>query len=329
MGLPRIHARATVAIVPLPMTPLFQWPGTQAILAWQRNRSPVYPVHPCHPVNPDSDNLHRQSRPVEHEKCSPKISSPSGAASSSERSRHPRRCSWTSAPWRGHDTPVAFGNPEVFTFEKWVPGGWADAYYEEHFGWEFKGDDADLDAGLNQLLRYQVHLKTPPLLIVSSFRTIRIQTNFPGMETVRHEIPVAALDQREQLDKLRCVFHAPADFRPNRTLDAVTKDTADLFHAIVLDMERSNAGPFGKFRGEAGPLSQPDNVLPLRRGCRPSPRRAVHPDCPQSLPQPPTVRPGGSQPVSANGRRGPCSEPTKSPTSTATFSTPRRPWSSA
>ena len=141
----------------------------------------------------------------------------------------------------GHDTPVAFGNPEVFTFEKWVPGGWADAYYEEHFGWEFKGDDADLDAGLNQLLRYQVHLKTPPLLIVSSFRTIRIQTNFPGMETVRHEILVASLDQREQLDKLRRVFHAPTDFRPNRTLDAVTKDTADLFHAIVLDMERSNA----------------------------------------------------------------------------------------
>ena len=143
----------------------------------------------------------------------------------------------------GHDTPVAFGNPEVFTFEKRVPGGFADAYYEEHFGWEFKGDDAGLDAGLNQLLRYQVHLKTPPLLIVSSFRTIRIQTNFPGMETVRHEIPVAALDQREQLDKLRRVFHAPADFRPNRTLDAVTRDTADLFHAIVLDMERSNADP--------------------------------------------------------------------------------------
>ena len=143
----------------------------------------------------------------------------------------------------GHDTPVAFGNPEVFTFEKRVPGGFADAYYEEHFGWEFKGDDASLDAGLNQLLRYQVHLKTPPLLIVSSFRAIRIQTNFPGMETVRHEIPVAALDQREQLDKLRRVFHAPADFRPNRTLDAVTRDTADLFHAIVLDMERSNADP--------------------------------------------------------------------------------------
>ena len=142
-----------------------------------------------------------------------------------------------------HPTPVALGHPEAFTFEKWVPGGFADAYLEEHFGWEFKGDDADLDAALNQLLRYQVHLKTPPLLIVSSFRAIRIQTNFPGMETVRHDIPVTALDRRENLDKLRRVFHAPADFRPNRTLDAITKDTADLFHAIVEDMERRNADP--------------------------------------------------------------------------------------
>ena len=47
-----------------------------------------------------------------------------------------------------HPTPVAFGNPEAFTFEKWVPAGFADAYLEGHFGWEFKGDDSDLDAAL-------------------------------------------------------------------------------------------------------------------------------------------------------------------------------------
>ena len=35
-----------------------------------------------------------------------------------------------------HPSPVAHGNPEVFTFEKRVPGGFADAYFEEHFGWE-------------------------------------------------------------------------------------------------------------------------------------------------------------------------------------------------
>ena len=88
----------------------------------------------------------------------------------------------------GHATPAAHGDPEAFTFEKAVPGGFADAYYEEHFGWEFKGQDAQLDGAFDQLLRYQVHLKTPPLLIVSSFQTVRIQTNFPGMETARYDV---------------------------------------------------------------------------------------------------------------------------------------------
>ena len=138
----------------------------------------------------------------------------------------------------GHQDPATYGDPHVFTFEKWVPGGFADAYLEEHFGWEFKGDDADLADGLLQLLRYQVHLKTPPLLIVSSFRTIWIQTNFPGMETVRHEIPVAELDQPAHLQKLRYAFFAPAELRPDRSVDTVTRETADLFQAIVADMEQ-------------------------------------------------------------------------------------------
>ena len=137
----------------------------------------------------------------------------------------------------GHPTPVSFGNPEAFTFEKWVPGGFADAYLEGNFGWEFKGSDSELDGALSQLLRYQVHLKTPPLLIVSSFKTIRIQTNFPGMATERHDIAVEALDQKEKLDKLRWAFDAPIKFRPNRTADAVTKETADLFFNIVRELE--------------------------------------------------------------------------------------------
>ena len=63
------------------------------------------------------------------------------------------------------------------------------------------------------------------------------------METVRHEIPVAALDQERNLQMLRWAFHAPAEFRPGRTLDAATKETADLFYAIVQDMEGHDADP--------------------------------------------------------------------------------------
>ena len=143
----------------------------------------------------------------------------------------------------GHPTTVEYGDKEVFTFEKKVPGGFADAYLEGCFGWEFKGKDADLPAGLNQLLRYQVHLKTPPLLIVSSFQTIWIQTNFPGMETVRHVVPVTDLDQPANLTLLRSAFFSPDDLRPGRSVDDITRETANLFHAMVADMEQHDYDP--------------------------------------------------------------------------------------
>ena len=139
----------------------------------------------------------------------------------------------------GHPTPAAYASPDAFTFEKPVPGGFADAYLENHFGWEFKGSDADLDDALNQLLRYQVHLKTPPLLIVSSFQTIRVRTNFPGMETVRHEIPIARLDEPPHLELLRNAFFNPDALRPDRSVEQVTEETAALFHEIVSDMEQT------------------------------------------------------------------------------------------
>ena len=144
----------------------------------------------------------------------------------------------------GHATPAAYSDPEAFTFEKWVPGGFADAYFEEHFGWEFKGQDAQLDGAFDQLLRYQVHLKTPPLLIVSSFETIRIQTNFPGMETARYDLGIGELEQPERLGLVRDVFFAPHRFRERlRSVDAVTRETALLFQSIVVDMEARDEDP--------------------------------------------------------------------------------------
>ena len=144
----------------------------------------------------------------------------------------------------GHPTLAAYGDPDRFTFEKWVPGGFADAYFEEHFGWEFKGQDAQLDGAFDQLLRYQVHLKTPPLLIVSSFQTIRIQTNFPGMETARYDVGIEELERPERLEVVRDVFFAPHRFRERlRSVDAVTRETAVLFQSIVVDMEARNEDP--------------------------------------------------------------------------------------
>ena len=144
----------------------------------------------------------------------------------------------------GHPTLAAYGDPDRFTFEKWVPGGFADAYFEEHFGWEFKGQDAQLDGAFDQLLRYQVHLKTPPLLIVSSFQTIRIQTNFPGMETARYDVGIEELERPDRLEVVRDVFFVPHRFRERlRSVDAVTRETAALFQSIVVDMEARNEDP--------------------------------------------------------------------------------------
>lgn len=143
----------------------------------------------------------------------------------------------------GHPSPVSYGISEVFTFEKAVPGGFADAYKEDCFGWEFKRSEAQLAEGFNQLLRYQVYLKTPPLLIVSSFQRIRIQTNFPGKETIVHEIPIVTLNNAEQFNRLRNTFFNPQEFEPERTVEEVTQETAMLFGKVVKDIEGSNGDP--------------------------------------------------------------------------------------
>ena len=142
----------------------------------------------------------------------------------------------------GHPDPAEFGNPDKFTFEKFVPGGFADAYLEGCFGWEFKGAEAQLPGAFDQLLRYQVYLKTPPLLVVSSFQFIRVQTNFRDKETVVHDIPIAELGDPAQLRKLRDIFFDPGAFEPERTVEQVTRETALLFGRIVEDMEERDGG---------------------------------------------------------------------------------------
>ena len=138
----------------------------------------------------------------------------------------------------GHATPTAFGDKEVFTFEKQVPGGGkADAYFDGHFVWEFKSHDNQLDQAITQAVGYARHLKNPPLIVVSSFETIRIETNFQGMELVRHDIALSDLVQADKIELLRKVFHNPDGLRPDRSVADVTKETAELFSRIVADME--------------------------------------------------------------------------------------------
>ena len=79
----------------------------------------------------------------------------------------------------GHPDPIERDDRDNFTFEKPVPGGFADAYLAGRFGWEFKGSEAQLPGAFDQLLRYQVYLRTPPLLLLvrESSRPDRKQQN--------------------------------------------------------------------------------------------------------------------------------------------------------
>ena len=144
----------------------------------------------------------------------------------------------------GHPKPMGELNGLTYAFEHRVETGKADAYYENHFGWEFKTGEGQLDDAMRQVLGYSMYLKTPPLLVVSAFNVIRIRTNFPGMESVQREIRIADLaePQSESLNILKRVFTDPESFNTGKSRDDVTKETAALFQAVSNDMAGSGYG---------------------------------------------------------------------------------------
>lgn len=142
----------------------------------------------------------------------------------------------------GHTKPLGELNGLTYAFEHRVETGKADAYYENHFGWEFKAHEGQLDEAMRQVLGYSMYLKTPPLLVVSAFNVIRIRTNFPGMESVQREIRIADLTEPETLAVVKRIFTDPDRFNTGKSRDDVTKETAALFQAISNDMAGSGYG---------------------------------------------------------------------------------------
>lgn len=142
----------------------------------------------------------------------------------------------------GHPKPLGELNGLTYAFEHRVETGKADAYYENHFGWEFKTSEGQLDEAMRQVLGYSMYLKTPPLLVVSAFNVIRIRTNFPGMESVQREIRIADLAEPETLAVVKRIFTEPDRFNTGRSRDDVTRETAALFQAVSNDMARSGYG---------------------------------------------------------------------------------------
>ena len=144
----------------------------------------------------------------------------------------------------GHPKPAGELDGLAYTYEQSVETGKADCYYENHFCWEFKSRESQLDDAMRQALGYSMYLKTPPLLVVSAFNVIRIRTNFPGMESVLHTVRIADLaePQSESLNLLKRVFTDPESFNTGKSRDDVTKETAALFQAVSNDMASSGYG---------------------------------------------------------------------------------------
>ena len=126
--------------------------------------------------------------------------------------------------------------------------GWADVWKRGHFGWEYKGDRADLAAAYRQLLDYREDLENPPALVVSDMDRIEVHTNFTGTRPSVHELNLADLAEgaertAEALRILRAVMLDPEALRPEQTPDEITQLAAARFAEIGRSMHERGHDP--------------------------------------------------------------------------------------
>lgn len=127
---------------------------------------------------------------------------------------------------------------EWFAFEKGASKtsggeGWADVWRKGCFAWEYKGPRKDLDKAFSQLLQYSVALENPPLLIVSDMDRIRIHTNWTNTVQEVHEFTLEDLLDGQSREKLKRAFTDPEDFKPTKTRQALTEETAREFAGLA------------------------------------------------------------------------------------------------
>jgi len=136
------------------------------------------------------------------------------------------------------DPITADGKGEWFTFEKGASKssggeGWADVWRKGCFAWEYKGPRKDLDKAFSQLLQYSVALENPPLLIVSDMDRIRIHTNWTNTVQEVHEFTLEDLVDGQVREKLKRAFTDPEAFKPSKTRQALTEETAREFAGLA------------------------------------------------------------------------------------------------
>ena len=127
---------------------------------------------------------------------------------------------------------------EWFAFEKGASKtsggeGWADVWRKGCFAWEYKGPRKDLDKAFSQLLQYSVALENPPLLIVSDMDRIRIHTNWTNTVQEVHDFTLEDLIDGDAREKLKRAFTDPEHYKPTKTRQALTEETAKEFAGIA------------------------------------------------------------------------------------------------
>ena len=155
----------------------------------------------------------------------------------------------------GVPTPAeADPSGESYTFEAGAERlstggqGWADVWKRGHFGWEYKGDRADLAAAYRQLLDYREDLENPPALVVSDMDRIQVHTNFTNTRPRVHEITLDDLaaggeGTAEALRILRAVMTDPDSLKPTQTPDEVTQTAASQFAELARSMQERGHEP--------------------------------------------------------------------------------------
>lgn len=132
--------------------------------------------------------------------------------------------------------PPGTSDDYVFERDTLVLGqtrGFADVFKRDHFAWENKAPNRNLDHALRQLLTYSPALGNPPLLVVCDRLTIRIHTQFNGHPTETFEVRLNELDQPEKQSLLRALWLDPERFRPRKTTRDITEAAARSFATMA------------------------------------------------------------------------------------------------
>ncbi len=137
---------------------------------------------------------------------------------------------------------------EWYAFEKGATRtgagrGWADVWKRGHFGWEYKGKHANLDAALRQLQLYALALESPPLLVVSDLDSIRVHTAFTNAVQETHVVTLDDLADPNARRLLKWVFTDPERLRPGRTRAEITERAAARFGELAAGLRARGHEP--------------------------------------------------------------------------------------